>query len=248
MTNEDLYNEEQLQQLKCIAKQLSGSAIIPIPEMPKKMQTEVVNEITAKVIGSIEVDNKPFTELGESMQKALEQVASEITRAVIENAPKPVTEVSVKNIDDAKQKTVTVDNLGKLEKSITELIRTIIDNQPIVNVEKQELRLPRSAKEAIAVRLSDGKGFYNAITQAVSNAVAVDTDPTIGYQIADKDDSGSTKYYGFINKYGAWYILRENSSTYRYVRGARTDSAGSLYTDAWTNRAGLTYGYFNEVW
>ena len=65
--------------------------------------------------------------------------------------------------------------------------------------------------------------------------------PTDGYKITDLDDS-SPAYYGFLNKSGAWFIQKEGASgDYRYVKGA------SSYTTNWTNRASLTYDYYDNV-
>ncbi len=65
-----------------------------------------------------------------------------------------------------------------------------------------------------------------------------------GYFVADVDDAATTKYYGFINKDGKWYILKEDTAaspkTYRY------DSGSSGYPTAWTGRAGGSYDYPNE--
>ena len=67
------------------------------------------------------------------------------------------------------------------------------------------------------------------------------------YQVSDVYNSdvsgysGSTNYYGFINSVGHWIILQEiaASGTYRYSSGQ------SSYSTNWTNRASLTYGYYN---
>lgn len=65
--------------------------------------------------------------------------------------------------------------------------------------------------------------------------------PTDGYKISEIDDS-SPAYYGFINKDGAWFILKEDSAgTYRYTKGS------SNFSTNWTGRAGLTYDYFHNV-
>lgn len=66
-------------------------------------------------------------------------------------------------------------------------------------------------------------------------------DPLMGYRISDIDDSSNPKYYGFLHKDNAWYIMEENTTnkTYRYVGG----STG--YEDAWENRDSQTYTYFN---
>lgn len=62
------------------------------------------------------------------------------------------------------------------------------------------------------------------------------------YKIADVDDATSPKYYGFTNKDGYWYILKNTSdTTFRYVKGT-TD-----YVTAWTDRAAQTYDYFHNV-
>lgn len=69
------------------------------------------------------------------------------------------------------------------------------------------------------------------------------TDKLVGYKISDIDDGGSTKYFGFIDHVGNWYILKLTDSTARYTRG----SANTNYEAHWANRANLTYGKFNDV-
>ncbi len=66
--------------------------------------------------------------------------------------------------------------------------------------------------------------------------------PTDGYNITEVDDSGVDVYYGFVNKDGAWFIQKELSTgAYRYSKGA------SDFATNWTNRAALTYDYFNVI-
>ena len=65
--------------------------------------------------------------------------------------------------------------------------------------------------------------------------------PTANYSISQIDDS-ETAYFGFTNKTGQWYIMREESkNTYRYTRGDRD------FTTNWTNRAVLKYDLFENV-
>lgn len=84
-------------------------------------------------------------------------------------------------------------------------------------------------------------------TLALKNTSGVKIDPaekkpTDGYNITEVDDSGSDTYYGFINKDGNWYIQKETpSGAYRYVKG------NSDFATNWTNKASLTYDYFNNV-
>lgn len=66
--------------------------------------------------------------------------------------------------------------------------------------------------------------------------------PTEGYAIAEIDE-GDIGYYGFINKQGAWFIMKEDleSGSFRYVKG------GSDFPSNWAKRENLKYDYFHEV-
>lgn len=66
--------------------------------------------------------------------------------------------------------------------------------------------------------------------------------PTDGYTITEVDDAGTTAYYGFVHKTGAWYITKEDATgSYRYAKGSSAFSVG------WTGRTLLTYDYFDAV-
>ena len=64
-----------------------------------------------------------------------------------------------------------------------------------------------------------------------------------GYRISDVDDASNPKYYGFLNKDGAWCITKEDTTnkTYRYIVGS------SGYSASWTDRVNLSYTYFSDV-
>lgn len=61
------------------------------------------------------------------------------------------------------------------------------------------------------------------------------------FRVSDIDDASSTQYYGYIDEVGRWYIMRFDTATkqLRYAKG------GSGYSDNWTDRAALSYEYFN---
>lgn len=65
----------------------------------------------------------------------------------------------------------------------------------------------------------------------------------------DIDETGAptASYYGFLNRSGAWYIIRITNSeqTIRYATQANED--GADYVTAWTNRASLTYTYLSSL-
>ena len=63
-----------------------------------------------------------------------------------------------------------------------------------------------------------------------------------GYAISDIDSTSDPKYFGFLDDSGEWYILQMTSgSDIRYFRGSIN------YSTNWTNRAGLSYDYYSEV-
>ena len=66
--------------------------------------------------------------------------------------------------------------------------------------------------------------------------------PTDSYLISEIDD-GLIAYYGFINKDGAWFIMKEDPDTgsLRYTKGE------SNFPDNWTNRKDLKYDYFHNI-
>lgn len=66
-----------------------------------------------------------------------------------------------------------------------------------------------------------------------------------GYRVSDEADKvgdSTIRYYGFVNRAGEWFIMRQTVSgtttDYRFVKG---DSA---YTTAWAARESQTYNYF----
>jgi len=83
-----------------------------------------------------------------------------------------------------------------------------------------------------SVTLKDTSG--NVINPAESS-------PTEGYNIAQIDDS-IPSYFGFINKDGGWFIMREGEDeAFLYTKG------DSSFTINWSNRAKLNYNSFDGV-
>lgn len=67
------------------------------------------------------------------------------------------------------------------------------------------------------------------------------------YQVNDLDD-GTTVYVGKTKVSGHWVIEKFVESTgVKSYANVSNNGAISGYTDAWTNRATLTYGRFDEI-
>jgi len=68
--------------------------------------------------------------------------------------------------------------------------------------------------------------------------------PTDGYKISEIDDS-SPAYYGFVDKDGDWFIMKESSAgQYKYYKKTATDN--DFETD-WLVRGDFTYEYFDAI-
>jgi hypothetical protein len=66
--------------------------------------------------------------------------------------------------------------------------------------------------------------------------------PTDSYRISEIDDN-FVSFYGFTNKDGAWYIMKEDpdDGSFRYSKG------NSNFSGSWVNRDSLDYDYFHKV-
>lgn len=66
---------------------------------------------------------------------------------------------------------------------------------------------------------------------------------TDGYKITEIDESETSNYFGFVNKDGAWLIMREetDNGSFRYTKGS-SDFPGN-----WKNRVNLKYDYYHSL-
>lgn len=89
----------------------------------------------------------------------------------------------------------------------------------------------------------DKEGFpvVTVANMAVANNSSQNATPLDKYQPADQDETGATKYYGFLAPDRSWYIMSDTGTAQRYVAGA------SGYSDAWTARATQTYLLLSEA-
>lgn len=79
-------------------------------------------------------------------------------------------------------------------------------------------------------------------TPSVVQTNVVTASPTDGYKITEIDN-GLVGYYGFTNKDGGWFIMKEdtNSGSFRYAKGAASFALN------WDNRTNLKYDYFHDL-
>ncbi|HUD44297.1 MAG TPA: hypothetical protein VMR41_02010 [Patescibacteria group bacterium] len=85
----------------------------------------------------------------------------------------------------------------------------------------------------ISIKDSSGNKIDPAIQQ-----------PLDGYSIANYSDSGSyPHYYGFLNKNGAWYVLKDTGD----ANGTFLYANGTSGTYNWANVSSLTYATFDTT-
>lgn len=114
-------------------------------------------------------------------------------------------------------------------------------------ISKKEVVLPLDEKGRVKVSVDKvsmgGRGSLSSTESAklLTLATEENQDKTASYSISDIDESGTTKYYGYLNENGKWYIMEVTGTTVRYASGI------SLFSTNWANRIALTYGTFDNV-
>lgn len=257
---QELYFEEQRQKLIELNFGIESltQAVKGLEESNRPLDTiSVSNQVK-----SVEVEN--LAELSEK----LDELGEVLTKAIADNSYKPVTEVKVSNqVKEVDVKSpVTIKNLSELSKYFDGIIKAITSNQPIVNVEKQDIIFPTSAKTPISVRLSDGKRFYDAITAAVSGGTVTvrDSSGRVAVPVVNPDgtpissggasqtnyavrwDDTTTDNVTYVGKAtissvsgdAAWQIKKIDNTNGGIITWADGDDE---FDNVWDNRASLTY-------
>lgn len=128
-----------------------------------------------------------------------------------------------------------------------------IDLTPVVSVIKglqkdikilQDKEQPEVDMTPVQMEVTAVKEAIEGIRFPIPNFIQ---DPFIQYKPADIDDASTPKYYGFIDPNGHWYIMKEESSTYRYASGTGNGDESNQYPAKWTDRASHNYTYLSSI-
>jgi len=138
-------------------------------------------------------------------------------------------------------KTVTLNSYTTIDIERLLLITNVTDNIVIYNF--------ADATKGGTVQSNIVTLIYNTVTMDAGDSLQIyyndidESDPTRKYKIADIDPTEGDSYFGYVDKYGGWYIKHITTTTVRYVKG------DSGYPAAWGLRAdpGTEYDYFYEV-
>ena len=224
-------------------------------EKPHQIQ-EVSGELHVNTETSLEITN--FI----SLKTYFDNLSTEISNAIKDNSHKPLSEIKIANFPEFP-KNLDIKNASAIYTPIINAIKDV-NVQPVVNVAKQDVKFPTNPKDAIAVRLSDGKRFYTAlaaVTSAVQsiptvrsattevNVVAVaNPDGTainddIDYSTRLDDTSTVNTIYigkapvGSSESSAVWQIAKLDTSSGL----KKTWSGNAGFTQVWTDRTSLTY-------
>jgi hypothetical protein len=255
----ELYQEEQLEILK--------QTLNEIGTLKKALEKEVIVNVAPSdnIKGRVEVVNPVDTvtvKNFEALTKGLDNLAVQITNSIKNNAHKPLDTIKISNpVNEIK-----VTNLNELKKQLEALEKAVRESESIVNVEKQDIKLPKTPKDYLSVRLTDGKSFYNAVAN-LSTSLGSLPDVVSGVTgqkvlaVANADgsaiaggsgttatdflyDKGATyTYLGWTTTLGSsgtddvWRIKRMVNAT----KEIRYADGISSFTLIWDNRA--SYGY-----
>lgn len=116
---------------------------------------------------------------------------------------------------------------------------TSVANAPLGSYPVRRRETASGQIQVVALDIGDG-ATESPVTSSNPLPISVSgSDPLEAYKISDLDEAAATKYYGFLKDDGAWYVLKLTSTAARYAKGA------SSYATNWSNRASLTYNYFD---
>lgn len=253
MDNLELYQEEQRELLLDLNKGIQGL----FSKLQEQIDSyEVVKNV--EVTGQVQVNTEKTVEVSnlESLQDAVKSLEDTLHRAITDNSYKPLESVTVSNIKDALPTELKITNLSDIKQYFVNLDQTIKNNQPIVNVQKQEVTFPTDPKKPVAVRLSDGKKFYDALTAAVGggmdsqgiinaiNNISITTTTTNYKTEVDKSTTTNVIYIGkapigTATSTAGWQIKKIDKTVTDNV--TITFAASGAFTATWTNRASETY-------
>ena len=208
-----------LDEAKLIPKELPQLKDIVIPE-----GVDYSNQFEA-MIGAVE-----------SLEEAVKAQETTVQTPVV-NVDAPVVKVDapdLKPLEKASQK------LLDAIKGIVIPAQIQTDIQPLLKEQKKTNKL----LEEMPIG-GGGGGGLTVPYELIDGAVPVTSGGVAAFQVNDIEDA-ATSYFGFTKTDGE-YMIKEVTDTSVYYATISNNGAVTSYTDAWANRATLTYGRFDQA-
>ena len=208
-----------LDEAKLIPKELPQLKDIVIPE-----GVDYSNQFEA-MIGAVE-----------SLEEAVKAQETTVQAPVV-NVDAPIVKVDapdLKPLEKASQK------LLDAIKGIVIPAQIQTDIQPLLKEQKKTNKL----LEEMPIG-GGGGGGLTVPYELIDGAVPVTSGGVAAFQVNDIEDA-ATSYFGFTKTDGE-YMIKEVTDTSVYYATISNNGAVTSYTDAWANRATLTYGRFDQA-
>lgn len=191
----------------------------------------------------------------------LEPKLEEVNATLVQLIELMTSGLEIKNIDEAKVKKLEIANQIKIpedlatNKAVKDIAKAISQNKVVLEaIAKAAEAQSQKPEDFIPVRrvykagnrflfddsssgsYSGGGGSTTVINSGSSGTV---------FSVNDQEE-GTTSYYGFTASDGTWQVRKITDTLVSYATEANNGSVTS-YTDAWTNRATLTYGRYDQA-
>lgn len=255
-----------------VKSHLRNELAIAVAKLEKALKAIKVDLPNMKISETIQISN--IGELGKvlgDMKTALSSLTDVVGKLDKFNPNIHVTTPDV-IIPEIKIPKIELPTINVPEPKVTVNPDVMVDLSELLDALEPLKYLSNKATNPISVRLSDGQKFIKALQQVAEKAGQVVTafststgmsagdyihgirdidDVLAGYKIADVDDDASPNYYGFVDREGNWFILKETiaagANTYRYCKG--TKNYDTALTGGWAMRANIatTYDYYFNV-
>ena len=243
-------------------KKLKNTDMTPVAELLKQLVQEVSqipkeHPEAPEAVESVEINNLPdfdsYTTRIEDAVKALD------VRPVV-NVQAPQVTVKPADVHIEKQDFTTLEKALKQVVSAVENI--VVPAQILTDVTGVEKKLDKSNDylKKISEKSFGGGGsgghttpyqddqarpsYVTLVDGKIPVSLTAGTDPSSFY-VYDIED-GTTAYYGNTNVAGAWMVKKVTDTLVSYAT-VTNNVAVTTYTDAWTGRAGLTFGRIDEA-
>lgn len=253
---EDL-NRESSKRLEQRIQELKTELKILIPkDFPKEIKVTNIKETPQAKFSAPEVVSiKNISQITDK----IDEITKEIRKLELNpeiNLPAPKVTVTPTPVQVSENVIEIEKPLKTLAQDLTRVLEAFKDENP---------------KKYIPVRLSDGKAFYKAIEDfsiATGNIKAFSDSAGTGkparvdtyrraivysdeYRLNDRKTVGDTKYLGFEDRFGNWYLMRimgtgidPDDQQFRFATNTNNDTI-TTYTGAWNNKETLTYSRYS---
>lgn len=240
-------------------KKLKNADLTPVAKLLEDLIGEVsqIPKESPEAVESVEINNLPDFD---SYTTRIEQAVQALDVKPVVNVQAPQVTVKPADVHIEKQDFTTLEKALKQVVSAVENI--VVPAQILTDVTGVEKKLDKSNDylKKISEKSFGGGGsgghttpyqddqarpsYVTLVDGKIPVSLTAGTDPSSFY-VYDIED-GTTAYYGNTNVAGAWMVKKVTDTLVSYAT-VTNNVAVTTYTDAWTNRATLTFARIDEA-